>query len=401
MPIYPMDAPKKNGLKKYRVAVSYTASDGSYKQVFRTAYGKDAAAELERKLIEEFKKGTPSARLTVSELVGKYLDAKRHEVRATTFDKSAQIFRTHLLPALGDERIDRLNAQRLGAWKNCVSDGPLGITMRKNLYKELNACLNWAVKYDYIPQNPLRKVGNFKDANAVEDAPEQLHYYTPDQFSAFARAALDDAVDSGDWRYYVFFAIAYYTGMRKGEINALRWSDVDLDRALIHVRRSVAQKLKGDDVETPPKNKSSYRDLQIPRPLLSVLADQRVRQQLSAGFSDDLRVAGGMSTLRDSSIERHNTLYASRAGIPHIRIHDFRHSHASLLANEGINIQEIARRLGHSNPEITWKVYAHLYPREEERAVAVLDKIPLPSAPIEQQEKQEKSKKNSCGNNPE
>ena len=189
--------------------------------------------------------------------------------------------------------------------------------------------------------------------------------------------------------------------MREGEINALRWSDVELDSALIHVRRSVAQKLKGDDVETPPKNKSSYRDLQIPRPLLSVLADQRARQQLSAGFSDDWRVAGGMSTLRDSSIERHNTLYASRAGIPHIRIHDFRHSHASLLANEGINIQEIARRLGHSNPEITWKVYAHLYPREEERAVSVLDKIPLPSAPIEQQEKQEKSKKNSCGNNPE
>ena len=100
MPIYPMDAPKKNGLKKYRVAVSYTDKNGEYKQVFRVAYGKDAAAEPERNLIEEFKKGTPSARLTVSELVGKYLDAKRHEVRATTFDKSAQIFRTHLLPAL-------------------------------------------------------------------------------------------------------------------------------------------------------------------------------------------------------------------------------------------------------------------------------------------------------------
>ena len=58
-----------------------------------------------------------------------------------------------------------------------------------------------------------------------------------------------------------------------------------------------------------------------------------------------------------------------------IRIHDFRHTHASLLANEGINIQEIARRLGHSKIEITWNIYSHLYPREEERAVAVLDSI--------------------------
>ncbi len=61
--------------------------------------------------------------------------------------------------------------------------------------------------------------------------------------------------------------------------------------------------------------------------------------------------------------------------MPHIRFHDLRHSHASLLANEGINIQEIARRLGHSKIEITWNTYSHLYPREEERAIKILDKI--------------------------
>ena len=395
MPIYPMDAPKKDGLKKYRVAVSYTAPDGSYKQVFRTTYGKDAAADLERKLIEEYKKSTPAARLTVAELAEKYLAAKQHEVRASTHDKTSCIFRTHLLPALGGERLDRLTPQRLGAWKNDVADGPLGITMRKNLYKQLNAFLNWVVKFDYLPQNPLRKVGNFKDVNVVDGTPEQLHYYTPDQFAAYIHAAYDNAVQTGDWRYYTFFAIAYYTGMRKGEINALRWSDVELDRALLHVRRSVAQKLKGDDIETAPKTKGSYRDLQIPRPLLAVLADQRARQQRAPDYSDDWRVAGGPATLRDSSVESRNTLFASRAGVPHIRIHDFRHSHASLLVNEGINIQEIARRLGHSNPEITWRVYAHLYPREEERAVAILDRIPLPAAPENEQEKQEKNKKKS------
>ena len=66
---------------------------------------------------------------------------------------------------------------------------------------------------------------------------------------------------------------------------------------------------------------------------------------------------------------------AAAAGLPHIRIHDFRHTHATLLANEGINIQEIARRLGHSNVEQTWNTYSHLYPREEERAVAILDSL--------------------------
>ena len=79
--------------------------------------------------------------------------------------------------------------------------------------------------------------------------------------------------------------------------------------------------------------------------------------------------------MRDTSISNKNIQFADKAGLPHIRIHDFRHSHASLLANEGINIQEIARRLGHSKIETTWDTYSHLYPREEERAVNILNKI--------------------------
>ena len=201
-----------------------------------------------------------------------------------------------------------------------------------------------------------------------------MHYYTPDQFKQF----IDEAAkykdrslhDSG---YYVFFNIAFYTGMRKGEINALKWSDIEGN--LIHVRRSIAQKLKGDDQETPPKNKSSYRTLQMPQKLIDILQEHRAFQEQCKDFTLNFRICGGESALRDTSIEKHNTKFADDAGLPHIRIHDFRHSHASLLANSGINIQEIARRLGHSNVQQTWNTYSHLYPREEERAVAILNSI--------------------------
>ena len=141
------------------------------------------------------------------------------------------------------------------------------------------------------------------------------------------------------------------------------------------IRRSIAQKLKGGDRETPPKNKSSYRDLQMPKPLIRILAEHKARQQADSRFTEDWRVCGGESCLRDTTIEKRNQAYAAAAGLPHIRIHDFRHTHATLLANEGINIQEIARRLGHSNVEQTWNTYSHLYPREEERAVAILDSL--------------------------
>lgn len=229
---------------------------------------------------------------------------------------------------------------------------------------------------NYIPKNPLTVLGNFKDPDQIDKPAEILHYYTPEQFLAYITIAHDTAVTCVDWGYYVFFNIAFYTGARKGEINALKWSDIDGN--IMHIRRSISQKLQGGDVETPPKNKSSYRDLQIPEPLMKILKEHKKRQQEGSRlFFDNYRVCGGERPLRDTSIENKNKTFAKSANLPHIRIHDFRHTHASLLVNEGINIQEIARRLGHADVQMTWNTYSHLYPREEERAVEILNKISL------------------------
>jgi len=177
-----------------------------------------------------------------------------------------------------------------------------------------------------------------------------------------------------EWDYYVFFNIAFYTGMRKGEILALKWSDINDE--YINVTRSVQLKVRGEVfVETPPKSKTSIRTLQIPLPLLTVLDEHRKRQKIIGNFSEDYRVCGGENFLPDPSLGDKNRFYANMSGLKRIRIHDFRHSHVSVLANEGINIQEIARRLGHAKVEITWNTYSHLYPREQEKAVDVLNKI--------------------------
>lgn len=176
-----------------------------------------------------------------------------------------------------------------------------------------------------------------------------------------------------DWNYYVFFAIAFYTGLRKGEIFALKWSDIS-DHYL-SISRSITQKLKGEDRETPPKNKSSIRTLQMPKPLIDILNEHKKLYDRHPQFSDDFRICGGQKPIRDSPVGKANENIAKAAGLKKIRIHDYRHSHVSLLANEGINIQEIAQRLGHANIEMTWNTYSHLYPREEERAIEILNKI--------------------------
>ena len=140
--------------------------------------------------------------------------------------------------------------------------------------EEYDAPLQLLRRVEYITKNPITDIGNFRDPY-TPPSHEKLQYYTPSQFIRYIAVARDSAATLTDWGFYVFFCVAYYTGMRKGEINALKWSDIDGE--ILHVRRSVAQKIKGQSIiETPPKNKSSYRDLQIPKPLLEILEEQAV-----------------------------------------------------------------------------------------------------------------------------
>ena len=371
MPIY-KTGEKKNGREKYRVVVSYTAPDGTYRKKERTVYGSTEAKATELQLMSELKQATPAAIITVNELFEEYIAAKKNEVRETSLDKIHRTIFSAVLPYLGKKPLKKLDKRTLQQWKNQISELDLSITTKQNYYKELRGMLNWAVKMDYIPRNYLIDIGNFRD-RSLETHTEQLHYYTAEQFKQFIAVAKSQANTFTDWGYYVFFNIAFYTGARKGEINALKWSDIENDT--MHIRRSIAQKLKGGDRETAPKNKSSIRDIKLPQPLIDILDEHKRRQQEDRNFSEDYRVCGGINCLRDSSIDNRNRAFAKAADLPRIRVHDFRHTHATLLINEGIAIQEIARRLGHADVQMTWNVYAHLYPREEERALAILNKI--------------------------
>lgn len=380
MPIYKMEG-KKDGLQKYRVRINYTDRDGKSKQLDRVAYGKENAKELERQLNHDMKSGeTVTSRMTVQQLYDEYIAVKANEIRETTLRTHKGQLERHVLPCIKDVRLDKLNTRTLQCWKQSVEQyrtekgAPFSIDYKQSIYKTFNTMLKYAVNMEYIAKNPLPIVGNFKDAYSAKP---QVDFYMPDEFKKFIEAAKKCAEKSNtnifEWNFFVFFNIAFYTGMRKGEIHALRWNDIDGN--IIHVCRSISQKVKGEDRETPPKSKSSIRDIQIPLPLLKILDDHKSRCVKLEGFSEDWHICGGERCLRDTTIEKRNIAYAKKAEVKHIRIHDFRHSHVSVLANNGINIQEIARRLGHSDVQVTWNVYAHLYPKEEERAVSILNNI--------------------------
>ena len=373
MPLYKTEKKSKDGRQQYRVCVNYTDSRGAYRQKTKLVYGSNEAKITEMTLQNEVRTKDTVQRLTVQQLFEEYIRHKKNEVRTTTVEKSKSILEREVLPKLGGISLEKLNLPVLQSWKSEIADRKLSVTSKKNIYGEFRTMLNYAVKMEYIPRNPLNLIGNFKEVY-FEKPQDKLHYYTPEQFKLYIAQACKDCRSLNDWGFYVFFNIAFYTGMRKGEINALKWSDIEGN--VIHVRRSVAQKIKGKKiVETPPKNKTSYRDVQIPSVLIQILKEHKDRHKTAKGFSEDFRVCGGPSCLSDTAISNKNISFATQAGLPVIRIHDFRHSHASLLVNHGINIQEVARRLGHSKVEITWNTYSHLYPKEEDRALEVLESL--------------------------
>jgi integrase len=376
VPIYKIDGVKQKGLQKYLVRINFIDSNGVKKQLTRVAFGMESAKNLENNLLQGLQ-DVATSKITLQELWNEYINALKYEIRESTLEKKKEIFRLHVTPILGNIKLDKLNVKILQGWKIQIEAGNYALKTKKNIYAELRAVLNYAVRMEYLPRNPLLKIGNFKSTLELKS---EMSYYTAEEFLKFINAALKSAKDVeslrnsySEWNYYVFFNIAFYCGLRKGEIFALKWSDID--DGYLHVTRSINQKLHGDDRETAPKNKSSIRTLQIPKPLVAVLNAHKTRQKQLSGYNDGFRICGGVRPIRDSSVQKKNIDYAKIAGIHVIRIHDWRHSHVSMLANAGVNIQEIARRLGHSDIEMTWGTYSHLYPKEEEKAVEILNKI--------------------------
>lgn len=375
MPIYKMDG-KRDGKNKYRVRINYIDATGKARQVDRVTYGSDEAKILELKLLQEIRHEAPAKRITLRELFDEYCEVRKNEIRESTLDKFKRIMEYHIMPELENIKLDKLAPQLLAQWKLNMENKGLSLYTKQAAFSVFRNLLNYAVKMDYISKNPLVRVGNFRNSGEIK---KEMDFYTADEFKKFISVARQNAQEAekrgslSEWDYYVFFAIAFYTGLRKGEIHGLQWNDISKD--YLSVKRSVTQKLKGEDRETPPKNTASVRTLQVPIPLKLMLDEHKKRWRHHEGFSSSFKVCGGIKCLRDTSIENHNKKFAQLAGVKKIRIHDFRHSHVSLLANSGINIQEIARRLGHSKIEMTWNTYSHLYPKEEEKAVEILNKI--------------------------
>ena len=246
---------KKDGLQQYRVRINYVDQFGKPHNRAKLVYGLAEAKQAEQNLLEEVGKEKPAtARMTVQQLYDEYILAKENEVRYSSLVKIKNCITKGVLPTLSDKQMAKLTVKQMQEWKNETAKIGFAQTTLRNYYGEFRQMLNYAVKMGYIPKNPLTIVGNFKESFELKPK-DKIQYYTAEQFIKFITEAKKAAQEKGtinEWSYYVFFNIAFYTGARKGEIYALKWSDIDGN--IMHIRRSIAQKYGKGNIETPPKN---------------------------------------------------------------------------------------------------------------------------------------------------
>jgi integrase len=181
---------------------------------------------------------------------------------------------------------------------------------------------------------------------------------TDDQVRQFLEAARRS-------RYYALFALAVATGMRQGELLALQWPDVDFENNTVTVRRTVLR-VKGRHVVKEPKTKASRRTIIVPAFAMNALHEHR-KKIMAKGFVDRpvfCSLQGGIMSAQNLRKKTFKPIL-QRAGLPDMRFHDLRHTHASTLLSKGKSIKAVSRRLGHSNVTTTLQVYAHVLPGDD------------------------------------
>lgn len=352
MPVYKKTT--KAGKVSWYAIFYYRDWNGQRKQKKKEGFSTQREAKAYERDFLERRAATPS--MTFATLVDIYLEDYRHRNRATTCNVTENIINTHILPAFKDLPINEISPATVRSWQNSLlSSGEYSEAYLKRVHVSLSSLLNFAVRYYNLPSNPARLAGSMG-----KDKPHEVSFWTLEQFRAF-----QEAIEGAEPYHTIFI---FYTGLRIGELLALTPGDIDTQAGTLAVTKTY-KKLNGADVIQPPKTEKSRRVIVLPPFLVDTL-----QQYISTlyGIKDNQRIFEAVGT---SAIGNNLRRYTAAAGLPLIRVHDLRHSHASLLIEQGFSPIAIRDRLGHEDIQTTLNTYGHLYPNKQEEIASRLEEL--------------------------
>lgn len=349
----------------------YTTPDGKRRSIM----GK-TRAEVAQKLtqaLHDVGKGIPvlDERQTVKHYLTTWYEAMKPQVRSSSYRRYGDYVHTHLIPGIGHIGLTKLTPQQLQVfYTKKVAEG-LSPTTVHAIHSMLHRALKDALQMGLVNRNvtemlkpPRRSTREMLPLSALE-------------VRRFLEVVRED-------RFYALYVLACSTGMREGELLALRWQDVDLARRTVQVRMNVQETL-GRYILAETKTAYSRRTVALTQAAVDALTEhwqqqQRVKAQMGSKYDDSLNLVfsnsfGGIM-IPHNITKRSFKRYLVKADLSHeTRFHDLRHTAATLLLAAGVNVKVVSEMLGHSNVAITLRVYAHVLPHMQQSAVHAMDSL--------------------------
>jgi integrase len=289
-------------------------------------------------------------------------------VTARTAADYASLLRLHVLPVLGDRKLSQLGAPEIQRLYTCMTEQGLSPRTVRYTHAVLHSALDHAVKLGLLIRNPAQLV------DLPRASRKEMKVFTPAQATTFLQAASQD-------RWAALWQLLLTTGMRPGEALALRWSDMDGSR--IRIQRNLVRYADGRWELKEPKTPRARRTVTMPEMTHTLLRHERrdqLEERLKAGSAYEdhgfvFAAVNGSPLDWRVVVQRHFHELLKRADLPRIRPYDLRHTSATLLLSDGVNVKVVSERLGHASAALTLDVYAHVTPDMQTEAAGRMQKV--------------------------
>lgn len=345
---------KKNGEKAYMFKL-YLGIDQDTKKPIRTTRrgfrtqreARLAIADLELNGLSK-PESEPQMIHTYEQIYNLWYEEYKTTVKASTLLKTERVFKNHILPAFGNKPIQDIKPMDAQNQMNIWHKKLVRASMVMN-YAGL--VFDYAIRMQLINMNPTKVIKKPVRKESVRED-KDMNFYDKDELKKFM-AALEN---NNNFRAFVYFRLLAFTGMRKGESLALKWSDIDLEKQTLYINKAVSRSATGLYIQTP-KTPSSIRRISIDDKTVSILQEYKKESPDGLIFQSE---DGGIL----SPAKPRKWYLTAMKNLPddfkQISIHGFRHTHASLLFEAGASIKDVQSRLGHSDIQTTMDVYTHV-----------------------------------------
>ena len=358
---------RKHGL--YMARYSVEAATGSKRKAVYAKTRKEAAEKLTAAMADASKGITnDGGPRTVGAFLTSWLEnSVRGSVRKSTYDRNESLCRVHLIPALGRKKLKTLGAADVaGFYRSRLDSGCSAASVRK-MHETLHKALKQAVRWGYMTKNPA------DDVDTPRVHTEEVHPLTRDEARRFLKVVRGDRLEA-------LYVVALHTGLRQGELLALRWEDVDIEEKTLRVRRTIT-KDGGKLLIGPTKTAKGRRTVKLTRDAAEALREHLSRQLEEIDGLGDLFEDNGFvfCTAKGTLINPSNLRKRSfapllvRAGLPHMTFHQLRHTAATILLLKNVNPKIVSEMLGHASIAITLDTYSHVLPNMQDSAVAAME----------------------------